>query len=103
MKLRLNVVFLSSLMLSWACLGQVKSGAFGGVEYPRVISTDSGSVTVHHPQIESWKDFEIMTGWVVIEAHSVDDGARWIGSLFVEGETDVNFDERLVVIQVLSS
>ena len=37
----------------------------GGHEYPRTLSLEGGTVTVHHPQIESWDDFETMSGWVV--------------------------------------
>ena len=70
----------------------------GSYEYPRVIAVDGGTTTVHHPQIETWEDFETMSGWVVIEVRKTGDENSWLGSFLVEGETDIDFDERLVVI-----
>lgn len=73
----------------------------GDHEYPRTLSVEGGTVTVHHPQIESWDNFETMSGWVVTEIRLSGDDMSWLGSFLVSGKTDVDFDERLVVIHDL--
>ena len=96
-------VFLFMLCLAGTgfCLGEAQEETLriaGSYEYPRIIATDDGTVTVHHPQIETWEGFETMTGWIVIEVQRTGEERSWLGTYLVQGETDIDFEERLVVI-----
>jgi hypothetical protein len=55
-------------------------------------------VTVHHPQIEDWQDFRMLSGWIAIEVLEEGSETPWYGSVLVEAQTDIDFDERLVVL-----
>ena len=35
--------------------------------YPRIAESEDGWVVIHEPQIESWEDFERVTGRVAVE------------------------------------
>lgn len=94
-------IFLLGLAATPVCLGVTQNETLriaGSYEYPRVIAEDEGTVTVHHPQIETWEGFETMTGWVVIEVQETGEEESWLGTYLVQGETDIDFEERLVVI-----
>jgi len=103
--LRVAAFLVTALMTVPFCFGEAAFASTleiaGGHEYPRTLSVEGGTVAVHHPQIESWNDFESMTGWIVIEMSKTGDDKSWLGSFLVEGETDIHFDERLVVIHDL--
>ncbi len=66
--------------------------------YPRILITEVGSTTVHMPQIESWDGFETITARVAVEAREAGLGRIWYASLKIEGKTDIDFDERVVVV-----
>lgn len=66
--------------------------------WPKILTMGQGTVTVHHPQIESWDKFEVLIGWLPVEAKLNDSDTNWIGSVKIEGQTDIDFDERLVVV-----
>ena len=70
-------------------------------DYPRLVEFTEGAVTIHHPVIEDWLDFESLTAWIAIEV--LEDGAEqpWVGSVLVTAKTDIDFDERLVVLHDL--
>ena len=70
----------------------------GSHEYPRTFTVEGGTVTVHHPQVETWENFETMSGWLVIELNRDDADEPWLGSVLVRAKTDIDFDERLVVV-----
>ena len=70
--------------------------------YPRTVETEQGTVVVHHPQIESWDDFKTLSGWIVIEATLKGSDKTWIGSALLQAKTDIDFDERLVVLHDIS-
>ncbi len=67
-------------------------------EWPRVVQAQGGSVTVHHPQIEDWENFEKLSGWLPLEVLPEGAEQAWVGSLLVAAQTDVDFDERLVIL-----
>ena len=98
-------ITLASLLVVFAatavCFGQTAYAETlsiaGSHEYPRTLSLDEGTATVHHPQIESW-DFETMSGWLVVELQKAGDNTKWLGSFLVRGRTHINFEERLIVI-----
>ena len=66
--------------------------------YPKILTTEQGVVTIHHPQIETWDRFEVLSGWVPIEARLKDSEINWISSVKFEGQTDIDFVARLVVL-----
>ena len=66
--------------------------------WPKILTTDQGTVTIHHFEIETWDNFEVLTGWMPVEGKLNDSDISWVGSIKIEGQTDIDFDERLVVI-----
>ncbi len=69
--------------------------------YPKTVETDQGTIVVHHPQIEDWKNFKTLTGWMAMEVTPASTGKTWIGSALIEAQTSIDFDERLVVLHDL--
>jgi len=67
-------------------------------DYLRVVELDGGTVTIHHPTIEDWKDFKTLSAWVAVEVLEKDAEQKWIGSVLVEVQSDIDFDERIVVL-----
>jgi hypothetical protein len=70
----------------------------GAAIYPKTIETDQGTVIINHPQIESWQDFATLSGWMVVEATAKGSDETWIVSVLFEAKTDIDFDQRLVVL-----
>lgn len=67
-------------------------------EYPRIVELDGGTVTIHHPKIEDWQGFSTLSGWIAIEVLEKGADQKWIGSVRFEAQSDIDFDERLVVL-----
>ena len=64
--------------------------------YPKILKLSNGELTVYQPQIETWKDYREIIGWVAVVLKP--NGAEAItGALKVQAMTDVNHDERMVV------
>ncbi|MBL4744268.1 MAG: hypothetical protein JKX87_06500, partial [Cycloclasticus sp.] len=66
--------------------------------YPRTINSPEGKVVIQMPQVKSWKNYEILVGWAVIEATPSDSDKAWIGAIKFKARSDINFEERLVII-----
>lgn len=66
--------------------------------YPRTIETTGGKVEIHMPQVEGWEKYQDLTAWVVVEVILNGNDKRWIGSVKINAKTDINFDERFVVV-----
>ena len=66
--------------------------------YPRFVELDNGTVIVHEPQIESWDDFERMTGRVAVEAMLSGDTEMTLGTAVFTADTEANVEERVVAI-----
>ena len=66
--------------------------------YPKLITQPEGSIKIHMPQVETWKQYETITASVAMEVTLANSEKTWIGSLVFEADSDIDFDERLVVI-----
>jgi len=64
--------------------------------YPRIERFEHGSVQVDFPTLESWPEFRYLRAWLPVEVSlSADDQPR-VGSAYVQGQTEINFDQRTV-------
>lgn len=68
-------------------------------DYPRTVETSMGEVVLHHPVIEDWRDFEVLSGQMAFEVRQNGSEQAWIGSVRLEVETTIDFDERVVLLQ----
>lgn len=66
--------------------------------YPRTINSPEGKVVIQMPQVKSWKNYEALVGWTVIEATLSDSDKTWVGAIKFKASSDINFEERLVII-----
>ncbi len=74
--------------------------------YPRTETFKQGSVTVDFPTVESWTGFKYLRVWLPVQVSLNGDPEPHIGSLYVQGSTDIDFENRTVTIsdiKVLSS
>ena len=92
-------LLLITLVASVAALAQNNSPLLvEPADYPRIVELDGGTVIIHHPQLEDWQNFETLSGWIAIEVLEKGAEQAWIGSVLVEMQTEIDFDERLVVL-----
>ena len=91
-KSKLQVILILSLLN--LCLAASTAGAQGNPQdgadatspdYPQVVEVDGGSVTIHHPVIESWTDFRTLTAWIPLEISLAGSDRTWVGSGMVGG------------------
>ena len=66
--------------------------------YPRIIETPDASITINMPDINSWENYEILTAWVAIEVKPMNSEDTWIGSIKFKAKSDIDFNERVVVL-----
>ncbi len=66
--------------------------------YPRVAESEDGWVVIHEPQIESWEDFERVTGRVAVEATLAGETDAVLGTAEFAADTEANVEERVVAI-----
>ena len=66
--------------------------------YPRFVELETGTVIIHEPQIESWENFERITGRVAVEAMLTGETDTVLGSAKFAADTEANVEERVVAI-----
>ena len=66
--------------------------------YPRIVESEKGRVVIHEPQIESWEDFERVTGRVAVEATLAGETDAVLGAAEFAADTEANVEERVVAI-----
>ncbi len=69
------------------------------LNFPRQISSDSGSVVVHVPQIDSWQDFAVVEGRFAIEVTPAGSDQTTLGVAEFRADTDPNLEQRVVAIE----
>ena len=65
-------------------------------EFPRFVELDDGTLIMHEPQIESWEDFERVTGRVAVEAMLEGEAGVVLGTAEFAADTEANVEERVV-------
>jgi hypothetical protein len=71
------------------------------VSYPRTVKLPGGTVTIHHPSVSDWQDFEVLSAWVPVEISPTGNSDTWTGSVKVQGITDIRYEERIVQLSGL--
>jgi hypothetical protein len=85
------------LLASLCWLGSTTSlQAAEEVSYPRKLSLPGGEVVIHHPTVSDWNDFFVLSAWVPVEISPTGDSTGWSGSVKVQAETEIRYEERLV-------
>jgi hypothetical protein len=69
------------------------------VSYPREIVSDAGTVVIHTPQIDTWKDFEAIEGRVAVEVTPAGEDKPVYGVAEFTADTDPNLELRVVAIE----
>lgn len=69
------------------------------VSYPREITGETGTVVVHTPQIDTWKDFEKIEGRVAIEVTPAGEEEPVFGVAEFTADTDPNLELRIVAVE----
>jgi hypothetical protein len=103
-----NTCSIIRLLLFLALPGGLYSApvlAAGSVEapvYPRVENLPGGKVSIHHPVVTDWQDFEVLSARVPVEITPAGSSDTWVGTVQVEADTEVHFEDRVVGLSGLS-
>lgn len=90
--------FLSTTLLLLACSRLLGAAEANELEYPRTLTADDGTLTVHHPVIDSWDEFETVEGWIPVEARLTGWDTQWVGAVRARAATQVDLARRLVTL-----
>lgn len=85
---------------------QIVDGRSGLVDYPRIEHFEQGSVQVDFPTLDDWADFRYLKAWLPVEVSLQGTSEPYVGSVYVQATTEIDFDDRTVTIsdsQVLST
>lgn len=96
---RLKVLQFSILPLLLLC--SCLLAAAEPVTFPRTVTLPGGTVTIHHPSVSDWQDFDVLSAWVPVEIAPSGDTTAWTGSVMVQAKTDIRFEERIVLLNEL--
>lgn len=66
--------------------------------FPREIDAKGGTIIMHVPQVDTWKDFESVTGRFAVEVTPNGEAEAVIGTAEFVADTDANLEERVVAI-----
>jgi len=91
--LKLATVLTSFLVLFSSTLS---AGGHGVLDYPRVVSGDGMEVKIHHPVVDSWRDYAVLEAWVPVEITDQSTNQQWVGALRIKVNTKVRLEEQLV-------
>jgi hypothetical protein len=53
-------------------------------------------VVIHHPTVSDWSDFYVLSAWVPVEISPKGNSTTWAGSVKVQAETEILYEERMV-------
>ena len=67
--------------------------------FPRIMESEAGVVTIHTPQIDTWKDFAEITGRIALEVTPAGESEPVYGVAEFEADTDPNLELRVVAIE----
>jgi len=68
------------------------------VSFPREINEDGVRIVLHVPEIETWEDFEKVTGRVAVEVTPAGENDAVVGTAEFVADTEANVEERVVAI-----
>lgn len=68
------------------------------LDYPRVVRGDGMEVKIHHPVVDSWKDYAVLEAWVPVEVTEQSTDQQWVGALRIKVNTEVRLEDQLVML-----
>ncbi len=66
--------------------------------FPRIEHFEQGSVQVDFPTLDVWPEFQTLTAWLPVEVKLNSDQRPRIGSVYLQAQTRINFEQRTVSI-----
>lgn len=66
--------------------------------YPRERSGPKGRIVVYAPQLDTWDDFERISGWVAFQVTPTGSATSPYGSMRFQGKTEVDLETREVLL-----
>jgi hypothetical protein len=69
------------------------------LSFPRELTSDVGTVVMHTPQIDTWKDFAKITGRIAVEVTPAGEDDSVYGVAEFAADTDPNLELRVVAIE----
>jgi hypothetical protein len=102
-----TLAFAIGIVLSFCCVSTsvadvdqatAEYEATGLTGYPRSEYFEQGDVQVHFPTLDSWVGFQFLTAWLPVEVTLKGSTETNIGSVYVQAETSIDFDQRTVSI-----
>jgi len=69
------------------------------VTFPRTLTSESGTVVIHTPQIDSWKDFARLEGRLAVAVTPAGESEPVYGVAEFTADTDPNLELRVVAIE----
>jgi len=71
----------------------------GALTFPRELKEEGGTIIVHVPQVDTWKDFADVTGRFAVEVMADGESEAVLGVAEFEASTDVNLEQRVVAVE----
>ena len=100
----LHVLMVMSAMLTFQ-LAQASTDAgkkrAGLADYPRIEHFEQGSVKVDFPTLDAWTDFRYLKAWLPVEVGLNGEDKPHVGSVYVQATTQIDFDQREVMVSDL--
>jgi hypothetical protein len=69
------------------------------ITFPRTLTGDAGTVVIHTPQIDSWKDFASIEGRLAIAVTPAGEDEPVLGVAEFTADTDPNLELRVVAVE----
>ncbi len=66
--------------------------------YPRMLSGERGTITLHAPQIESWDGFQVLKAYMAFQVELKGTGRKPYGTISFSAKTDVDLTNREVLL-----
>jgi hypothetical protein len=98
------------LLMAWSTQGSQAAGgaaepASGSASapaaidpwYPRTVKSEKGSMIIHAPQVDAWRDFDRLEGWVAFEITRAGSDTSYFGSVRFDAATDTDVAAREVL------
>ena len=69
------------------------------ITFPRTLTSDEGTVVIHTPQIDSWKDYARLEGRLAVAVTPAGEDEPVFGVAEFVADTDPNLELRVVAIE----
>ena len=69
--------------------------------YPRTLENENGSVTIHAPQVDSWREFQVLTARLAFQVSRSGSDEMWYGTMRFSARTDTDLEAREVLLHTV--